>query len=306
MKRMKIDALGVQAFVALAEHESFRRAAASLFISQAAISRRLKNLEAYLGVELVERSTRRFALTRIGTGFLPQAKRLLAELQSSLQQIRETGVLRGGDVTLACVPTVGVQYLPRIIESYARAYPDNRVRVLDHSSAGVARSVLAREAEFGIAIAGPHSSDLTSELLLKDRFVLVCARDHPFARGARVTWAQLAQVRLILPGAGSSNRPLLDAQLPASTKLRSQYEVQRSSTAVGMVAAGLGVAVVPSLAIQPGSYPSLRVIGLVQPVVQRTFVLLRRKGAVLSPAAEALVKIVLKETRPGASRARHG
>jgi DNA-binding transcriptional LysR family regulator len=237
MKLMRIDALGVQAFVALAEHESFRRAAASLFISQAAISRRLKNLEAYLGVELVERSTRRFALTRVGTGFLPQAKRLLSELHSSLQQIRETGAVRGGDVTLACVPTVGVQVLPRIIEAYARVYPDNRVSVLDHSSAGVQRSVLAREAEFGIAIAGPHPADPTSELLLKDRFVLVCPRDHPFAKLARVTWVQLAQERLILPGQGSSNRPLLETQLPESVKLRSQYEVQRSSTAVGMVAA---------------------------------------------------------------------
>ena len=294
---MKIDVLGVQAFVALAEHESFRRAAASLFISQAAISRRLKNLEAYLGVELVERSSRSFALTHIGRGFLPQAKRLLSELHSSLQEIRETGLLRGGDVTLACVPTVGVQYLPRIIESYARAYPDNRVSVLDHSSAGVERSVLTREAEFGIAIAGPHSPDLTSELLLKDRFVLVCRRDHAFAGSSRVAWAQLAQERLITPGQGSSNRPLLDAQLPESLPLRSQYEVQRSSTAVGMVAAGIGVAVVPSLAIQPGTYPTLRVIPLVQPVVQRTFVLLRRKGSVLSPAAQALVKLVLKETR---------
>jgi len=300
---MRIDALGVQAFVALAEHESFRRAAAALFISQAAISRRLKNLEAYLGVELVERSSRRFALTQVGTRFLPQAKRLLGELHASLQQIRETGQLRGGDVTLACVPTVGVQYLPRIIETYARAFPDNRVRVLDHSSAGVERSVLAREAEFGIAIAGPHSPELTSDPLLKDRFVLVCTRDHAFARGARVSWAQLAQARLILPGQGSSNRPLLDARLPESIKLRSQYEVQRSSTAVGMVAAGLGVAVVPSLAIQPGTYPSLRVIPIVQPVVERSFALVRREGSVLSPAAEALVKIVLKETRSVASRA---
>ncbi len=303
---MRIDALGVQAFVALADHESFRRAAASLFISQAAISRRLKNLEVYLGVELVERSTRRFALTRVGSEFLPQARRLLSELHASLQQIRETGLLRGGDVTMACVPTVGVQVLPRILEAYARSYPDNRVRVLDHSSAGVQRAVLAREAEFGISIAGPHPAEVTSELLLKDRFVLVCPREHTLARAPRVTWSQLGQERLILPGQGSSNRPLLDGKLPDAIKLRWQYEVQRSSTAVGMVAAGLGVAVVPSLAIQPGTYPSLRVVPLVQPVVERTFVLLRRKGSVLSPAAEALVKIVLKEARPVAARRRTG
>jgi len=294
---MKIDVLGVQAFVALAEHQSFRVGSASLFISQAAMTRRLQTLEAHLGVALVERSSRRFALTHVGQGFLPQARRLLSELQGSLAQIRQTGQLRGGDVTLACVPTVSVQYLPRVIESYARTYPDNRVAVLDHSAAGVAQAVLVREAEFGITIAGPQAPDLTSELLLKDRFVLVCPRGHAFARAARVSWAQLAQQRLILPGRGSSNRPLLDARLPAESPLRSHFEVQRSATALGMAAAGVGLAVVPSLAIQAGTYPMLAVVPLVQPVVQRGFVLLQRKGSVLSPAAEALAQLVRRATR---------
>jgi DNA-binding transcriptional LysR family regulator len=294
---MKIDVLGVQAFVALAEHQSFRVGSASLFISQAAMTRRLQNLESHLGVALFERSSRRIALTHVGQGFLPQARRLLSELQGSLEQIRQTGQLRGGDVTLACVPTIGVQYLPRVIESYARVYPDNRVAVLDHSSAGVAQAVLLREAEFGIGIAGPQPPDLTSELLLKDRFVLVCPREHALALAARVSWAQLAQQRLILPGRGSTNRPLLDARLNTEAPLRSHYEVQRSATALGMVAAGVGVAVVPSLAVQPGTYPMLAVVPLVQPVVQRGFVLLRRKGSVLSPAAEALVQLIRRATR---------
>lgn len=299
---MKIDVLGVQAFVALAEHRSFRVASASLFISQAALSRRLQNLETHLGVVLLERSSRHMELTLVGQGFLPQARRLLSELQASLAQIRDTGQLRGGDVTLACVPTVGVQYLPRVIEAYSRAYPDNRVAVLDHSSAGVARAVLSREAEFGIGIAGPQPPELTSELLLQDRFVLVCPSDHTFARAARVSWSQLAQQRLILPGEGSSNRPLLDARLPSEAPLRSHYEVQRSATALGMVAAGVGVAVVPSLAIQVGTYPMLAVVPLVQPVVQRGFVLLRRKGGVLSPAADALARLVKHATRTGKAR----
>jgi DNA-binding transcriptional LysR family regulator len=294
---MKIDVIGVQAFVALAEHLSFRLASASLFISQAAMTRRLQNLEAHLGVALVERSSRRCALTHVGQEFLPQARRLLTELESSLAQIRRTGELRGGDVTLACVPTVGVRYLPRVLEGYARAHPDNRVVVLDHSAAGVAQAVLSREAEFGITIAGPLPTGLTSQLLLKDHFVVVCPRGHAFARAARVSWAQLAGHRLILPGRGSSNRPLLDARLPAEAPLRAHYEVQRSATALGMAVAGVGLAVVPSLAIQEGVYPMLAVVPLVQPVVQRGFVLLRREGSVLSPAAQALAQLVRRATR---------
>jgi DNA-binding transcriptional LysR family regulator len=87
---MKIDTLGVQAFIAIAEHGGFQRAAASLHITQTALSRRLQNLEAFLGVRLVERSTRSVALTRIGADFLPRARRLLSELASALTEIRDT------------------------------------------------------------------------------------------------------------------------------------------------------------------------------------------------------------------------
>lgn len=294
---MKIDVLGVQAFVALAEQGSFRKAAASLFITQTALTRRLQNLETFLGVKLVERTTRSLALTGLGANFLPQARRLLAELQSSLQEIRETGRAMRGNVTLACVPTVGVQYLPRVIQAYAARHPDNRIRVLDHSTDGVEQAVLRREAEFGIGITGQHHPELTSRVLLHDRFVLVCRDDHPLATRQRLRWSDLREHTLILPGPGSSNRPLLDESLADfGSLLKSHYEVQRSSTAVGLVAAGVGAAVVPSLALQAGTYPSLRVLSLHEPVVTRGFVLLLRKSGSLSPAAQALVDLIVVDS----------
>lgn len=292
---MKLDILGVQAFVALAEHGSFVKAAEALFITQAALSRRLQNLEAFLGVRLVERTTRSLALTQVGEEFLPQVRRLLADLGASLHEVRERGRSLRGDVTIACVPTVGIQYLPGVIKAYAQRHPDNRIRILDHASAGVERAVLRREAEFGIGIAQAAPGDLISVPLLRDRFVLLCRADHALAGRRRLRWAQLAGHALILPGAGSSNRPLLDAVVgearpggPGGHGPSGRFEVQRSSTAVGMVAAGVAAAVVPSLALQPGTYPGLRTIPLVEPELTRTFVLLTRRGSALSPAAQAL------------------
>ena len=293
---MKIDTLGLQAFVAIAEHGGFGRAAGGLHITQTALSRRLANLEAFLDVTLVERTTRSVALTTIGAQFLPHARRLIADLSSALLEIRETGKAQRGEVTLACVPTVGVQFLPQVLQVYCARYPDNRVRVLDHASAAVEQAVLRREAEFGIGIAGPHAPELRAEPLFEDRFVLVCRDDHAFARARRLRWNQLEGHALIVPGGGSSNRPLLDGALgAAAAALRPLYEVQRSSTAVGMVAAGVAAAVVPRLALQPGTYPRLRVVALVEPVVSRAFELLRRKTAVLSPAAEALHALIERQ-----------
>ena len=91
----------------------------------------------------------------------------------------------------------------------------------------------------------------------------------------------------------SGNRPLLDTALAAERpRLQSHYEVQHSSTALGLVAAGVAAAIVPSLAIQEGAYPRLRVVPIGAPVVSRTLVLVTRKGAQLSPAAQALFDLV--------------
>jgi len=290
---MKIDTLGVQAFIAIAEQGGFQKAADALHITQTALTRRLQNLEALLGVKLVERTTRSVALTHIGLDFLPQARRLLADLAAALAEIQSTGKAQRGDVSIACVPTVGVQYLPRIIQEYSARFPENRIRILDHASSGVAAAVLRRDAEFGIKIAGPQHPDLRSVPLLEDRFVLICRSDHALSRRTRVSWKQVEPHPLIFAGEVSGNRSLLDAALgQQSLSLRSHYEVQRSSTALGLVADGVAAAVVPSLSIQKGAYPRIKVIALTDPVVARTLVLVARRNAHLSPAAQALYELI--------------
>ena len=295
---MRIDTLGVEAFVAIAESGSFTRAAARLHVTQAALTRRIQRLEAFLGVALHERTTRSVVLTRLGADFLPQARRLLGELRGALVEIRESGNALRGDVTVACVPTVGVHYLPDVIRRYSALHPRNRIRILDHSSSGVASAVLSREAEFGINMQSAGHPDLVSTALATDRLVLVCRADHPLSGKRRLGWKDLEGEALILPGARSGNRPFLDVALEQhGIALHGFYEVQRSSTAVGLVSRGVGVAVVPELAVRGPPDPALRVIALVGPVVSRPLVLLERRNARLSPAGEALRDLVLREAR---------
>ena len=290
---MKIDILGVQAFVAIADKGSFQNAADSLHVTQTAITQRLRKLEDLLGVALVERTTRSIALSLIGRDFLPQARRLLEELGDALLEIRETGKAERGDVSIACVPTVGVQYLPRIMQEYSARYPNNRIKILDHASSDVADAVLRREAEFGINIAGAHHPELMTMPLLEDQYVLICHEEHALAKRRRVAWKQLLPYPLIFAGQVSGNRALLDTALGANgLGLQSFYEVQRSSTAVGLVAERIAAAVVPRLAVQKGAYPNIRTIELVDPVVSRGLVLVVRKTARLSPAAQALYDMI--------------
>jgi DNA-binding transcriptional LysR family regulator len=296
---MKIDILGVQAFVAIADCGGFQKAAESLFVTQTAVTQRLRNLETFLGVVLIERTTRSIALTGIGKDFLPQARRLLLELSSTLTEIRETGKAQRGDVSIACVPTVGIHYLPKILEEYSTRFPDNRIKILDHASSDVEAAVLRREAEFGINVAGPNHPELSAVPLLEDQFVLVCRDDHPLARRRSVSWKQLEPHPLIFAGHVNGNRALLDnylggglSQAQPDLTLKVHYEVQRSSTAVGLVAAGIAAAVVPNLAIQQGAYPRLRIIKLKAPVLSRTLALITRKAGHLSPAAQVLYDMI--------------
>lgn len=294
---MKLDTLGMLAFIAIADHGGFRRAASALHLTQTAITRRLQNLESALGVKLVERSTRSSALTTIGRDFLPHARRLVGDLESALNEIRESGKAQKGEVTIACVPTVGVHYLPRIIQQYSAQHPANRIRILDHASFDVADAVLRREAEFGINILGPQHPELVATPLVEDRFVLVCRDDHPLAKRRTLTWKQIEPHPLIFVGHVSGNRRVLDVALGGDEQpVRAQYEVQRSSTAVGLVAEGVGIAVVPRLAIQRGSYANLRVIPLGEPTVSRTLALIVRRNAYLSPAAQALYDLVRRQS----------
>ena len=292
---MKIDILGVQAFVAIADFGGFQKAAETLFVTQTAVTQRLRNLEDFLGVMLVERTTRSIALTSIGKDFLPQARRLLQELSSTLNEIRETGKAQRGDVAIACVPTVGIRYLPQIIQEYSARFPENRIKILDHASLRVAEAVLRREAEFGINLAGSTHPELTSLPLLDDHFVLICRDDHPLAKRRSLTWSQIQPYPLIFSGDVNGNRALLDSYLGSKSMdldLHFQYEVQRSSTAVGLVASGIAAAIVPNLAIQKGSYPRVRIIRLKEPVISRQLALISRKAGHLSPAAQALYDMI--------------
>jgi DNA-binding transcriptional LysR family regulator len=290
----KLDILGIQAFVAIAQFRSFSRAAKSLFITQAALSRRLQNLENELEIALVERTTRQVQLTEVGLAFLGQSRRLLGELEAPVREVKETGKAQRGDITVACVPTVGIRFLPDAIQAYAKSHPGNRIRILDHSSASVTNSVLSREAEFGIVIASERLQGLRSVPLMKDRYLFACREDHPLARRPKVTWKLLEQFPMILPGQVNGNRSIVELELAhVGISLQSHFEVQRSPTAVGLVAKGVAAAIVPELAIEKGTYPRVKTIPVTNPTIFRSLSLVSRQNAVLSPAAQAFYDLIL-------------
>ena len=307
---MAIDLDQLRTFVAVAEAGGLTRAAETLNLSLPAISRRLSGLEEELGIALLERSTRRVALTQTGREFLPRARRLLDELEESLLGIREAAVRRRGVVTLACIPTAAYYFLPATLADFARRFPEVRVRVMDLAAEGVTDAVATGGAEFGVGMESTQHPDVEFRPLRQDPFVLACRRDHPLAaRRDALRWRDLEGERLVGVSRRSGNRLILDrALLPRGINPNWRYEAEHLSTSLGLVEAGLGVAVVPRLALPRGVHPVLVARPLVDPLVERATGIVLRRGAEPAPAARTLLDLLterLSETEtPRRGRAR--
>ena len=298
---MNLDVHGLQAFARIAELGSFQKAAQALHLSQSALSRRISKLEADLGVRLLDRTTRRVRLTAVGRDFLPQARRLIEELETSISGLRDMAKHGSGQVALACVPTAAMHILPPVIKDYSAKHPDNRIRILDVHANEVLQAVLRGEAEFGLTLSGPDESEIETEALFDDPFVLACHRDHPLAKRKTVKWAELAAHRVITVGLMSGNRALLDFGLPGNLpQQRWTYEVQHSfSTGLGLVEAGIGVIAVPMLALAGRKDSRLVSRPLVEPKLTRTLVVIRRRGVTLSPAAQEFLAMLKRRWGQG-------
>lgn len=298
----------LQAFRAVAELSSFRKAADALNVSQPAFSRRIEKLEEALGVQLLERTTRRVSLTSVGRDFDRKVQQLLDELDHTLLGIRGVAATRMGEVTIACVPSTVYYFVSQVISRYHERYPKVRVKVFDASANEVLTAVSRSEADFGLNFVGGQEPDIEFKPLMEERFVAACRRDHPLAKKRRVTWTELGRYDYISVSKASGNRLLLDQALSGlAGRPQSIYETQHVTTMLGLVEAGLGVAAVPSIAMPGADHPLLVSVPLSDPGITRKIGLIRRKGRALSPAAQQLYEFFaeMKATRgkPASRRA---
>lgn len=295
---MKLDFDGIQAFVRIAELGGFNKAADDLHLTQTALTRRLQKLETYLGVRLLDRTTRSVELTVVGRDFLPQAQRLVAETTNAFERLKDVSRLSTGNVTLAAIHTMAAHTLPAVIGKYVQRFPENRIRMIDGSAAEVRQAVLQGVAEVGVSIQMDRHPDLLEVPILKEPFVLFCCNGHRFSQRKSVAWTDLAATELIMIGGQSANRVLIDYQLARKRiNMESHYEVQHLSTAIGLVSAGVGVAILPFSSIPNSARSTVCRVPLVAPVISRTLVLTRRRSATLSPAAAAFYDLLTSEMR---------
>ncbi len=284
---------------------NFRKAADAIHISQPAFSRRIDKLEQALGVRLLNRTTRRVELTAVGREFERRIRAILDELDITLMGIRGERSTRISEVTIACVPSAVNYFLSHVIARNRASHANVRVKVIDASANDVLSAVARGDADFGLNFMGALEGDIEFKTLIEERFVAACRRDHALAGRRQVRWNELGKYDFIAVGKSSGNRLLLDQALAGvASQPIGICETQHVTTILGLVEAGLGVAVVPSMAMPGADHPLLVSVPLIEPEVTRKVGLIHRRGRTLAPAAQQLYDLCveMKGRTPSANR----
>ncbi|WP_342360805.1 LysR family transcriptional regulator [Terrarubrum flagellatum] len=292
---MRIDFLGLQAFLAIAQRGSFQQAAAHLNLSQTALSHRIRKLEDDLGVRLLSRTTREVSLTPAGLELLPKVRDMIDGLGASLLELRQGGNVRQQRIAIGCLPTIAAGRLPAALRAFRNAHPDVNVRVYDNSATEIAEHVDTGAIEFGITLVAAHRWDFDIELLAREPFVLVCQDDHPLAAQASVSWTDIEDSPLVRVSPHTGNRMMIDDALGSRREnLNWAYEVQHIGTAVAFVRAGLAMTVVPELALDSFKLAGLKAIALRNPGVVRQIGIVSKRSSPLSPLGDELRRFVVR------------
>lgn len=290
---MNVTLRQLRAFLAVARTGSFTLAADSLFITQSALSGLIKELEAVLGLRLVDRSTRRVHLTGIGESLLPVLEKAIGDLDGALERAVQAKALKSGTVRVATSQLMASALFPELIAAYRKLHPTIDVRLVDCGVESVMARVFAGEVDFGLGPEREPNSDIISTPLFAAPFVAVFPPGHALARHKQVRWADFATYPLIVLQGQFIERLTLDLRAAAADiQLRPVYPVTFMSTALAMVNAGLGVTTCIPYAGSLVRLYGLEMAPLVKPEIRRSFDVLTRKGHSLTPAARSFLDFI--------------
>jgi LysR family transcriptional regulator, carnitine catabolism transcriptional activator len=290
------DLRHIRAFLTAARIGNFTRAAAQMHISQSAFTVQIRQLEDALGVTLFDRSKRRVSLTAAGRDVLLPLERIIVDVEAVVAQTRQLAGLRRGIVSIAVLPSVAARLLPEAIRRFRQLHPGIVVQISDVVGEKLMDAVRHGEVDFGVGTRLRADREIRTSPLLVDRLCAFVPRHHLMARQESVTLRELTAHSLILTAKDSSARDLLERTLRREKlSITVAYETNYMSTAIHLVSAGLGIAILPEDAAEGESGEKVRRVAVSRPVLNRKIEIIERIDRSLSPAAIKMVES-LKET----------
>ncbi|WP_322490093.1 LysR family transcriptional regulator [Chloroflexus sp.] len=281
-------------FEAVARHSHVTRAAAELHIAQPALSKQISQLERELGITLFDRVGRSLRLTEAGEALLPYARAILAQVEEARAAMAERVGLKAGRVSIGAPPTVGAHLLPPLLAAFHQRYPGITLRLHEAGIQSLLDLLEAGLTDLAV-VALPVSDELlTVKPLLNEPLVLIVSPTHPLAGRSEVTMAELRNERWILsPASYELREATLKACREAGFTPQTVMEGGETETLVRFVAAGLGIALVPALAV--AGFHNVVSLTIHDQSLTRSLGLVWRSDRTASPAARALREFLVSE-----------
>ena len=274
-------------FREILRHRSLRRAADVLGITQPALSRHIRDLEASFGVILLHRSATGSQCTEAGRLLLTTIDDLMGKLAETRKRFEDIKSHPSGVVTLALPSSVTMTFLPRLILSFARTFPDVHVRVIEGSARHVEEWLVERQADVGIIVAPSRSNVLLEEVVLTEDLRVFGPRRG--RQQASWTWSEIASLPLIVPLPPYGTRRIIEtAATLAKVTLTPRLEIDNPLSIRELVVSGeyytIASPLIFAAAVKSGQVSS----GAIVPAPARTLALATLRDAALGSATRAL------------------
>lgn len=285
---MNITLRQMRAFSLVARSASFTLAARQLHLTQSAVSMLVQQLEDELGVKLFDRARHAVTLTEAGQQLLPLARRMLDDLRQIEDGANDLRSLKSGVLRVVAPQLMACTWVAGALARFEQDHPQVGLRIVDGSADDIVGAVRRGDAELGIGPERAIGEDVTRSFLMHVPMRLVCAATHALARRQTVKWRELQHERWVVYSGDFSRyvEQRLHAH-DASLSMQTATEVHYLTTALALVGAGLGVALVPDYARTFAPNFGIRFLALEAPTLNREFFMYQRRSLALSPAAQA-------------------
>jgi DNA-binding transcriptional LysR family regulator len=293
---MQIESLKV--FCDLAETESFTKAAQINQITQSAVSQQISSLERTFKSLLIERSKKKFRLTREGEILYEYSKQVIQIYDSLHHRLQEVKDIISGTIRVSTIYSIGLHDLPPYLKKFLKAFPTVNVHVEYRRSNQVYEDVLGNVVDLGLVAYPTRDPKLEIVNLRKDKMVLICHPQHPFAKEKNIRLKQLADQKFVgfepdIPTRKAIDKILKDQNIHVQTVM----EFDNIETVKRAVEIDAGISIVPeSTVTQEVSKQTLAVVELEGTDFFRTLAAIYKKSKVLSPAMKQFIGILKGET----------
>jgi DNA-binding transcriptional LysR family regulator len=278
----------LESFVAVADHLNFSRAADELHIAQPAVSQQIRALETELGMDLFDRIGKKVTLTEAGRALLPYARQILTLVNAAENEVRERDQLKRGRASLGAPPTVSIHILPARLMQFKQQWPGLEVTLREAGTQTLLGLIEDGKLDLAVAATDVLPESVESTPFLEETYLLAVSQRHPFlGKRQTVKLADLAAEPFILFPEGYKLREVtLRACRAAGFEPRVALDGGAMQSALEFVSAGLGVALVPELALTDGN--GIHAVRISDQTLKRELGLVWLKGRSLSPAARTL------------------